>query len=76
MSERDPDNGPGNGQDWVDDARSELSGMLKDGMAHPSTKPVLAGAAAGTVGALVVGVAWPLGRAVGAGAMLYTRIKR
>ena len=46
MNNNDPDNG----QDWVEDARNELSGMLKEGMEHPSTKPVLTGAAVGAVG--------------------------
>ena len=72
MDEREP----GNGQDWIDDARNELSGMLKEGMDHPSTMPVLGGAAAGTVAALALGLAWPAGLALGGGFMLYQRIKR
>ena len=73
MDDRDP----GNGQDWVDDARNELSGMLKEGMNHPSTKPVLTGAAVGVVGAAILPViTWPVGLAAGAGYMLYRRIKR
>jgi len=73
MSKQDP----GNGQDWVEDAREEVSGMLKDGMDHPSTKPVLAGAAVGVVGAASLPViTWPVGLAAGAGYMLYRRIKR
>lgn len=67
---------PGNGQDWVEDAKAELSGMMKQGMDHPSTKPVLVGAAAGTVGALVLGIAFPIGLALGGGFMLYRQIKR
>ena len=35
--------------DFVSDAKSEISGMAKDGMRHPSTKPVLTGAAVGAV---------------------------
>lgn len=73
MNDRDPDNG----QDWVEDARNELSGMLKEGMEHPSTKPVLTGAAVGAVGAMLLPViTWPVGLAAGAGYMLYRRIKR
>ena len=73
MDEREP----GNGQDWVEDARSELSGMLKQGMDHPSTKPVLTGAAVGVVGAALLPViTWPVGLVAGAGYMLYRRIKR
>ena len=42
-----------------------------------STKPVLAGAAVGTVGAMILPViTWPVGLAAGAGYMLYRRIKR
>ncbi|MEL7719056.1 hypothetical protein ABC955_11140 [Citromicrobium bathyomarinum] len=68
---------PGNGQDWVEDARTELSGMMKQGMDHPSTKPVLTGAAIGVVGAALLPViTWPVGLAAGAGYMLYRRIKR
>ena len=73
MSKEDPDNG----QDWVEDARHELSGMLKDGMDHPSTKPVLTGAAIGVVGAALLPViTWPVGLVAGAGYTLYRRIKR
>ena len=73
MDNRDPDSG----QDWVEDARTEVSGMLKEGMHHPSTKPVLAGAAVGTVGAMILPViTWPVGLAAGAGYMLYRRIQR
>ncbi|KPM13746.1 MAG: hypothetical protein VX072_07685 [Pseudomonadota bacterium] len=68
---------PGNGQDWVEDARTELSGMMKQRMDHPSTKPVLTGAAIGVVGAALLPViTWPVGLAAGAGYMLYRRIKR
>ena len=73
MNNNDPDNG----QDWVEDARNELSGMLKEGMEHPSTKPVLTGAAVGAVGAMLLPViTWPVALAAGAGYMLYRRIKR
>ena len=68
---------PGNGQEWVEDARTELSGMMKQRMDHPSTKPVLTGAAIGVVGAALLPViTWPVGLAAGAGYMLYRRIKR
>jgi hypothetical protein len=65
------------GPDWVEDAKTEISGMAKDGMNHPSTKPVLAGAAIGAVAGLVLPfVSWPLGLAAGAGFALYNRIKK
>jgi hypothetical protein len=67
----------GDGQDWVEDAKQELSGMAKEGMKPPSTKPVLTGAAIGAVaGALLPVVSLPLGLAVGAGFAFYQRIKK
>lgn len=66
-----------NEPDWVEDAKAELSGMAKDGMAHPSTKPVLTGAAAGAVaGALLPGLSIAIGAIAGAGFMFYNRIKK
>ncbi len=68
---------PNDGNDWVEDAKEELSGMAKEGMHHPSTKPVLAGAAVGVVAAAILPViTWPLGLAAGAGFMFYQRIKK
>ena len=62
--------------DLIEDARQEISGMAKEGMAHPSTKPVLTGAAVGAVaGALLPVVSWPLGLVAGAGFMLYKRLR-
>ncbi|MDP3549531.1 MAG: hypothetical protein Q8R81_03945 [Novosphingobium sp.] len=58
-------------------AKEEVSGMAKQGLAHPSTKPVLTGAAIGAVaGALLPVVSLPLGLAVGAGFAFWQRIKR
>lgn len=58
------------------DAVAEAKEMGRDGMAHPSTKPVLIGAAVGTLGGLILlGSAWPLGLVAGAGVMLYKRIR-
>jgi len=58
-------------------AKEEFSAMAKQGMAHPSTKPVLTGAAIGAVaGALLPVVSLPLGLAVGAGFAFWQRIKR
>ena len=63
-------------RDLIDDAREEISAMAKDGMAHPSTKPVLTGAAVGAVaGAVLPVVSWPLGLIAGAGFMLYKRLR-
>ena len=73
----DEDKQPGNKNDMIDDAREEIVGMAKEGMHHPSTKPVLKGAAIGAVaGALLPVVTWPLGLAAGAGYVLYNRIKK
>lgn len=58
-------------------AKEEVSGMAKQGLAHPSTKPVLTGAAIGAVaGALLPVVSLPLGLAIGAGFAFWQRIKR
>ncbi len=60
----------------IPDATEELKGIAKEGMKHPSTKPVLAGAAIGAAaGALLPVVTWPLGLLAGAGIALYKRIR-
>ncbi len=62
--------------DIVEDAREEIVGMAKEGLAHPSTKPVLAGAAIGAVaGALLPLISLPAGLAIGAGIAFYKRIR-
>lgn len=67
---------PPHGEDLVADAVAEVKGMARQGMAHPSTKPVLTGAAVGAVaGALLPVVSLPLGLAAGAGFMLYKRLR-
>ncbi|MCZ8323168.1 MAG: hypothetical protein ACK442_05065 [Novosphingobium sp.] len=59
-----------------DDAKTELSGMAKKGMHHPSTKPVLTGAAVGAVAGLVLPVLTiPVGLIAGAGWMFYKRLR-
>lgn len=61
---------------FVDDAKAELSGMAKEGMHHPSTKPVLTGAAVGAVaGWLLPVVSLPAGLVLGAGFMFYKRLR-
>ncbi len=72
MDDRNP-----RGNDWVEDAKTEISGMAKQGLDHPSTKPVLAGAAIGALaGVLLPVVSLPLGAVVGAGFAFYNRIKK
>ncbi len=62
--------------DWVEDTKAEIIGMGKEGMHHPSTKPVLIGTGIGALaGALIIGGP-VLGGLVGAGFALYQRIKK
>lgn len=69
-------NEPNDKPDLVGDLRDEVKGMAKEGMHHPSTKPVLTGAAVGAVaGAVLPVVTWPLGLVAGAGFMLYKRLR-
>lgn len=64
-------------QDWVEDVKTEVTGMAKEGINHPSSKPVLTGAAIGAVaGALLPVVSWPVGLLAGIGFALYQRIKK
>ena len=68
---RDP-----NDQNLLGDAGEEIKGMAKEGLRHPSTKPVLTGAAVGAVaGAVLPVVTWPIGLIAGAGFMLYKRLR-
>ncbi|MEP3051295.1 MAG: hypothetical protein ABJP48_09345 [Erythrobacter sp.] len=70
----DPKN---DGPDWVEDAKAEIVGMGKEGMKHPSTGPVLTGAAIGAAaGAILPVISLPLGLIAGAGIAFYTRIKK
>ncbi|MCZ8136758.1 MAG: hypothetical protein O9266_10665 [Porphyrobacter sp.] len=73
MSDQEPRQTP----DWIEDAKAELSGMAKEGVNHPSTKPVLAGAAIGAAaGFLLPVLSIPVGLAIGAGFAFYQRIKK
>ena len=63
--------------DMVEKAKAEISGMAKQGMNHPSTKPVLTGAAIGAVAGFVLPVvSIPLGLVAGAGIAFWQRIRR
>lgn len=58
------------------DALDELKGIGREGMRHPSTKPVIVGGAVGALaGALLPFVPMGLGLLAGAGFMLYKRIR-
>jgi hypothetical protein len=55
----------------------EVKAMGKQGLAHPSTRPVLTGGAVGAIaGAVLPVVSWPVGLLAGAAIALYTRVKR
>ena len=57
------------------EAKSEASAMFKDGMKHPSTKPVLKGAAIGAVAGFVLPIVGPIiGAAAGGGYAFYKRL--
>jgi ABC-type xylose transport system permease subunit len=71
------DNEPRQTPDWVEDVKSEVTGMAKDGFNHPSTAPVLTGAAIGAAaGWILPFVSLPVGLVAGAGFALYRRIKK
>ncbi len=77
MDQNNSGNNNGGRQDWVEDLKTEVSGMAKEGMHHPSTKPVLAGAGIGAVAALLLPfVSIPIGIAAGVGVALYNRVKK
>ena len=70
-------NTPNDGNDLYSNAKHEISGMAKEGMRHPSTKPVLTGAAVGAVaGAILPVISLPVGLLLGAGLMFYQRLRR
>ena len=72
MNDHEPRQTP----EWVEDAKAEIIGMGKEGINHPSTKPVLIGAGIGAVaGALIIGGPI-LGGLAGAGIALYQRLKK
>lgn len=63
--------------DLFEQAKTEISGMAKEGMNHPSTKPVLLGAAIGAgAGLLLPVVSIPVGLIAGAGVAFWMRLKR
>jgi hypothetical protein len=63
--------------DLLEQAKAEISGMAKEGMSHPSTKPVLVGAAVGAgAGFLLPVLSIPVGLIAGAGIAFWMRLKR
>jgi hypothetical protein len=70
-------NDPKGTPDWVEDVKAEVTGMAKEGLNHPSTAPVLTGAAIGAAaGWLLPLVSLPVGLIAGAGFALYQRVKK
>ncbi len=63
--------------DLLGRATDEVKGMGREGMSHPSTKPVLGGAALGAAAGLLLPVlSIPIGLIGGASIALWLRIKR
>ena len=61
----------------VEVAIEEVKAMGKQGMQHPSTKPVLTGGAIGAVAGIVLPViSWPVGLFIGAAIALLMRVRR
>ena len=54
----------------------EVKGIGREGLSHPSTKPVLAGAVIGAVAAILPVITLPIGIIGGAAIALWLRIKR
>ncbi|MEQ5786741.1 hypothetical protein J3454_02410 [Erythrobacter sp. NFXS35] len=72
MNDQEPRQTP----EWVEDAKAEISAMAKEGVNHPSTKPVLIGTGIGALaGAFIIGGPI-LGGLAGAGLALYQRIRK
>ena len=57
-------------------ATDEIKGMARDGLSHPSTKPVLGGAAIGLVAANLPVITIPIGLIGGAAIAFWLRIQR
>ncbi|PZO65541.1 MAG: hypothetical protein DI636_11250 [Pelagerythrobacter marensis] len=67
---------PNGRDDLVEDLRAEISAMAKEGLDHPSTPPVLTGAAVGAIAAGILPmVSWPVGLIAGAAYVLYRRVR-
>ncbi|MCB2079319.1 MAG: hypothetical protein KDE55_16685 [Novosphingobium sp.] len=72
-----PGGDPKSGGELLGAAYDDVKGMLRGGMEHPATKPVLAWGAMGALaGAVLPIVSLPLGFVVGAGYKLYKRASK
>ncbi len=65
-----------NDPNYLGRATEEVKGIGREGLSHPSTKPVLAGAAIGAVAAILPIITLPIGIIGGAAIALWLRIKR
>ena len=55
----------------------EIKAMAKQGLAHPSTRPVLIGGAIGAaIGFVLDAISWPVGLFIGAAIALLMRVRR
>lgn len=76
MTEQDPNEPKHQDHQLIPDATAEIKAIAREGMHHPSTKPVLAGAAVGAAAGWILPVVGPvIGGIAGAGFMLYKRIR-
>lgn len=58
------------------DTVEEIKAMGKEGLDHPSTRPVLIGGGIGAVaGAVLPVISWPVGLLAGAAIALYNRVR-
>ncbi len=65
-----------NNDNLLGDITDEVKDMAKEGMRHPSTKPVLTGAAVGAAAGFFLPIlTMPVGIAAGIGYMLYKRVR-
>ncbi len=62
--------------DYLGRATDEIKGIGREGLSHPSAKPVLGGAALGAFAAILPVITLPIGIIAGAGIALWLRIKR
>ena len=57
-------------------AADEIKGIGREGLSHPSAKPVFGGAALGAVAAILPIISLPIGIIGGAAIALWLRVKR
>lgn len=76
MSADDPNEPRHQDHQLIPDATAEIKAIASQGMKHPSTKPVLAGAAIGALAGWILPVVGPIiGGVAGAGIALYKRVR-